>query len=48
MNRVWPVFTATGLCMDKSGKVTLYDANDPQYDLIRRYLSIEYRMATKK
>ena len=48
MNRAWPVFTATGLCMDKSGKVTLYDANDPQYDLIRRYLSIEYRQATEK
>ena len=48
MNRVWPVFTSTGLCMDHAGDVTLYNADDSKYDLIRRYLSIEYRMATEK
>ena len=48
MNRVWPVFTSTGLCMDHAGDVTLYNANDSKYDLIRRYLSIEYRLATEK
>ena len=48
MNRVWPVFTSTGLCMDKAGDVTLYNADDSKYDLIRRYLSIEYRTATEK
>ena len=48
MNRVWPVFTSTGLCMDHAGDVTLYNANDSKYDLIRRYLSIEYRTATEK
>jgi hypothetical protein len=48
MNRVWPVFTSTGICMDKAGDVTLYNADDSRYDLIRRYLSIEYRTATEK
>ena len=48
MNRVWPVFTSTGLCMDRAGNVTLYDAADPAQDLIRRYLSIEYRSLTEK
>ena len=48
LNRVWPVFSSTGLCMDAKGDVTLYDAADPKYDLIRRYLSIEYRQATEK
>ena len=48
LNRVWPVFSSTGLCMDAKGDVTLYDAADPKYDLIRRYLSIEYRIATEK
>lgn len=48
MNRVWPVFTSTGLCMDRTGDVTLYNADDSKYDLIKRYLSIEYRMAMEK
>ena len=47
MNRVWPVFTSTGLCMDRTGNVTLYNAADSKYDLIRRYLSIEYRLAAE-
>ena len=42
------MFTSTGLCMDRTGDVTLYNANDSKYDLIKRYLSIEYRMATEK
>ena len=48
MNRDWPVFTAAGICMDSRGAVTLYDADDPKYDLVRRYLSIEYRQVTEK
>ncbi len=48
MSKDWPVFTSTGLCVDQNGDVTLYNANDSKYDLIRRYLSIEYRQATEK